>query len=90
MTLTFHSRSQLRLKLDKLNVFTCIIIVIFRTIIKLYMAFTLGMAVDLCIAYNFMLMRESMTVTLMQGHSGSAEETTSALNYLDKQASNNY
>ena len=37
------------------------------------MAFKLGMTVDLCMAYN-MLMLVLMTLTLMQGHSGSAEE----------------
>ena len=35
------------------------------------MAFKLGMAVDLCMAYIiYMLMLTSMTLTLMQGHSG--------------------
>ena len=34
------------------------------------MAFTLDMTVDLCMAY--MLMLVSTTLTLMQGHSGSA------------------
>ena len=36
------------------------------------MAFKLGMMVDLCMAY--MLMLVSVTLRLMQGHSGSAEE----------------
>ena len=35
------------------------------------MAFKLGLAIDLCMAYMFMLML--MTLTSMQGHSGSAE-----------------
>ena len=33
----------------------------------------LGMTVDLCIACNIMLMLVSMTLTLMQGHGGSAK-----------------
>ena len=36
------------------------------------MAFKLGMTVDLYMAY-YIYMLVSMTVTLMQGHSGSAE-----------------
>ena len=35
------------------------------------LAFTLGMTVDLCMSYLLMLV--SMTLTLMQGHSGSAK-----------------
>ena len=37
------------------------------------MAFKLGMSVDLCMAYMPMLV--SMTLTLMQGHNGSAKAT---------------
>ena len=36
------------------------------------MAFKLGMKVDLCMGYILMVV--SMTLTLMQGHSGSIEE----------------
>ena len=50
------------------------------------MAFKLGMTADLCTAY--MLMLVSMTLTLMQGHSGLAEGGKSALIYLDNHASN--
>ena len=39
------------------------------------------MTVDVCMAY--MLMLVSMTLTLMQGHSGLADEKKSVLNYLD-------
>ena len=35
------------------------------------MVFKLGMTVELCMAYTLILV--SMTMTLMQGHSGSAE-----------------
>ena len=52
------------------------------------MALKLGMTVDLCMAY--MLMLVSTTLTLMQGYSGSAEETIQLLNYLDKAASNEH
>ena len=41
------------------------------------MAFTRGMTVDLGMAY--MLMLVSMTLILMQGHSGSAKAKQSAL-----------
>ena len=37
------------------------------------MAFKLGMKIDLCMGYILMIV--SMTLTLMEGHSGSAEET---------------
>ena len=36
------------------------------------MAFKLGMKVDLCMGYILMIVL--MTLTLIQGHSGSAEE----------------
>ena len=39
------------------------------------------MKVDQCMGYMFMIIL--MTLTLMQGHSGSAEDNNSALNYLD-------
>ena len=49
------------------------------------MAFQLGMTVDLCMAYLLVLIL--MTLTLVQGHSGSANANKSALNYLEnKQA----
>ena len=38
------------------------------------MAFKLGMKVDLCMGYNVILMVVSMTLTLMHGHSGSADK----------------
>ena len=38
----------------------------------------------------YMLILISMTLTSMQGHSGLAEETKFALNYLDNQASNKH
>ena len=57
-----HSRSQLRLKLDKFV--TCSVMVIFSA-----MAFKLGMTVDLSMAC-VMLRFISTALTLMQGHSG--------------------
>ena len=45
------------------------------------MAFKLGMKVDLCMGYILMVI--SITLTLMQGHSGSAEGKI-CLNYLNK------
>ena len=56
-----HSRSQRHFKLDKC--LTCTIIAI---------VFTFGITVDLCMVC--MLMIVSTTLTLMQGHSGLAEE----------------
>ena len=63
--LSLHPRSQLRLKLDQC--LTCTIIVVSRTIFKLWHSMT----VDLFMAYVLMLV--SMTLTLMQGHNGSAK-----------------
>ena len=63
--LDLHPQSQLRLKLHKC--FTCTILVIYRTIFKLWHA---NLA-DLCMLY--MLMLVSMTLTL-QGHSDLAED----------------
>ena len=66
--LDLHARSQLRLKVDKcFNLY-------FNSNISdniSAMAFKLGMKVDLCMGYILMVM--SMTLTLIQGHSGSAE-----------------
>ena len=45
------------------------------------MVFKLGMTVDLCMAYVPKLV--SMTLLWVQSHSGSGDETKSALNYLD-------
>ena len=45
------------------------------------MAFKLGMTVELYMANTLMLVL--ITLTLLQGHSGSAEGKKSALNYLD-------
>ena len=50
------------------------------------MAFKLGVAVDLRMAYVLMLV--STPLIVMQGHSGSTNAKKSALNYLHKQASN--
>ena len=78
--LDLHSRSQLRLKLDKTHTLPLLWrnaerkkgkldkLVTYTTIV----ASKLGMTVDLCMAYMFMFV--SMTMTLMQGHSGSAGE----------------
>ena len=44
------------------------------------------MVVGVCIAHMSMLV--SMTLTLTQGHSGSAKANKSALHYLDNKASN--
>ena len=51
------------------------------------MAFTLGMVVDVCMAYDIMLILVSMTLTLMQGHSRSSEETKISVEYLSRQLS---
>ena len=64
--LALHSKSQLHLKHD--NCLTCIIIAISRTAFKLWHS---NLAVDLCMAY--LLIFVSMTLTLMQVHSGSAK-----------------
>ena len=52
------------------------------------MAFTLGMTVHLCMTYMIMLV--PIALSFMQGHSGSAQEKKSALNYLDIHASNKH
>ena len=58
--LALHPRSQLHIKLDKC--LTCTIIAVWTMILKL------GLTVDLCMTYLLMLV--TMTLTLMQGHSG--------------------
>ena len=69
--LALHSMSQQRLKLG--NCLTCCLIVIAHTIFNLSSGIQLGMTVDLCMAYMLTLIL--MTLTLMQSHSGWAEET---------------
>ena len=51
---------------------TSVELAISRTVLVSAMAFKLGMTVDLCIM-GYMLMLVTMTLTLAQGHSGSAK-----------------
>ena len=44
------------------------------------MVFTLGATVDVCMAYKVMFI--SMTFTVVQGHSGSANAKQSELNFV--------
>ena len=52
------------------------------------MAFRLGLAVDLCMAYNYAHARVDDLDFDARGHSGSAKAKESALSYLDNEASN--
>ena len=52
------------------------------------MAFKLGIAVDACMAYMLMLM--SMTLTLMQGHSGLEESGEISVELSTKQSNKHF
>ena len=58
---------------DLLSVCSICLLVLSRTLFKL--AFKLGMTVDLCVTYMFMLV--SMTLTLLQGSRGRQKKTFS-------------
>ena len=65
------SWSQLRLKL--VNILTCSLAVIYPTVVKLYGIQTWHDDIFICMAYIPMLRWITLTLTLLQGHSGLAE-----------------